>query len=470
MKIVVRDLSCTFHTTDIRVQGIIKDVCRARPNGYQFMPRFKKGRWDGYISLMRSRKTFPTGLLGDVVSALKARGYKVNIDLGPYGGAISRTVDPNCLNGIVLRDYQVEAAEQLLNAQRGIAKMATNSGKTEVAAAMLATLNPKAALFVVHRKELLHQTAERFEERLGVKVGKIGDGQDIEGDNITVAMIQTLSNVISKKATNELFHPYFKDTEVVMVDECHHASSDQMMDVLYKVPGKYRYGFSGTPLKRDVLADMKLISITGRVIYDIGNESLIEEGYSAKPTVTMHEIYSASDDDWEMDYQSAYAELIADNVKRNTRIARVAGEEANNGNIVLVLVNFIRHGEALNNIIHGSVFVSGSDSTEERQAVIQDMRDGKPGVYIASTIFDEGVDVPDVNVLILAGGGKSNVKLLQRIGRGLRKKQGDNVLHVHDFMDDTNKYLLSHTEERIDVYAEEGFEVRLPKASTSNTL
>ena len=86
----------------------------------------------------------------------------------------------------------------------------------------------------------------------------------------------------------------------------------------------------------------------------------------------------------------------------------------------------------------------------------------EPGVYIATPIFDEGIDVPAIDVVVLAGAGKSHIKLLQRIGRGLRKKEGeDNTLVIHDFIDDTNKYLFKHSKARVAVYKDEKFDKEL---------
>jgi superfamily II DNA or RNA helicase len=134
----------------------------------------------------------------------------------------------------------------------------------------------------------------------------------------------------------------------------------------------------------------------------------------------------------------------------------------------LILVTRIDHGLELQKMIEGSVFISGSDTTEFRQETIQKMRESKFGVYIATTIFDEGVDIPSVDTVILAAGGKSHVRLLQRIGRGMRHKEGLNQLIIHDFLDDTNMYLLSHSEERIDTYAKEGFQKFIDNDKTTS--
>lgn len=447
MWIIVGDISSEVKTKDYKVLARIREVCRARPSGFQYMPKYQSGRWDGYISLMHSMNKFPTGLLGRVVDALSAAGYKdISVSyespLLPY-----KEVTEDFLLDITLRDYQVYAANELLKNRRGVAKMATNSGKTEVISAIIKAINRKS-LVVVHRKELLYQTADRIRQRTDFPVGIVGDG-NWDPDVITVGMVQTLHS-------NDL--DYWKNNCTLIIDECHHVSSDQMMDVLGTVPGLYRFGFSGTPLKYDVLADMKLISMTGDVLVDISNTYLIDEGYSAVPKVNMVTIEEDSDEYWEMRYHDAYDELIVNNDSRNGWIRAIC---ENNKGTVLIIVNMINHGHLLSKSIDGSVFVNGSDDTEYRRSILEDMRSGKGGVYIATNIFDEGVDVPAVDTLIIAAGGRAKHRLLQRVGRGMRRKEGDNVINIYDFIDDTNKYLLRHSESRVEVYEKEEFQIDL---------
>lgn len=443
MKIKVGDIySQILKPIDYSGLSVIREVCRARPSGFMFMRKYKMGMWDGYISLMGGFSKFPTGLLDRVVIALKNRDIAVEYSDMGLQQVVNWHIDENMLEGIVLRDYQVDAAIKLLNAKRGVAKMATNSGKTEIIAAILKSLK-KRAIVVVHRKELLYQTAERIAYRTGFDVGRVGDGI-CEWKDITVAMVQTLSQ-----------RPFdFSKTHVVIVDECHHTSSDQMMNVLYRIPGEYRYGFSGTPLKNDVLSDLKLISLTGEIVTDISNKYLIDAGYSAKPRVNIVTMDSFSIDEWEASYQDAYDSLIVNNGARNRVIAQVASTSAGT---VLIMVERIEHGEILNELIPKSVFVNGSFDSAYRKKILKKMKSG--GVFIATPIFDEGIDVPSISTLIIACGGNSSNKLLQRLGRGLRKKAYDNVVQVFDFLDDRNMHLFRHSENRIDTLIEEGFEV-----------
>lgn len=447
------DLRSQILTYDPDTISIIRDVCRARPDGYQYMKRYRSGYWDGYISLMEPPNKFPTGLLGIVCDALDDHGVKYSIDVSGILTRKFKPIMPEMLRGITLRKYQIWAATQLLLYGRGIAKMATNAGKTEVMATCLKALGLPKAVIVVHRKELMYQTAARLELRLGLQTGDVGHVGDSLYDirDITVAMVQTLHN--------RQYDLQFTDNVVLMVDECHHASSAQMMTVLNMIPGSYRFGFSGTPLKYSRLDDLRLIGITGPIVVDVSNTDLINGGWSAKPTVILHTI--ESDEYWEDSYHDAYEQGIISNDKRNAIITWLATDA--HDKLVLILVTRLDHGRYLQKCIGpGCVFVSGSDAMKTRRDVLALMR--KPnatGVVIASPIFDEGVDVPGVDVIILAGGGKSHIKLLQRIGRGLRQKPGRNELIVHDFIDDTNKYLLAHSEARIVTYESEGFETRL---------
>lgn len=460
MRILIGDVYSQLDTTDLRVLGIVRNVCRARPKGFQFMPKFRERRWDGYISLMNG-SLFPTGLLTPVTNKLRKHGYTVDLVWNThYWKPTFSEIPPDLFGSITLRPYQLHAAHKLLKAKRGVAKMATNAGKTEVMAALAWAIGGQA-LVVVHRKELLYQTAERFQERLGVPIGTIGDGVKKNWQYLTVAMIQTLSNIIDEPYVQE----HLSDNVILMVDECHNASSDQMMDTLHKVPGQYRFGFSGTPLKYDDLSDLKLISITGRIQVDVTNEDLIDKGYSAEPRVHIHVVESK--EGWELEYHDAYDGLIVNNPARNEVVKQVAEDAAG---VVLIIVERIAHGQLLNDMIPTAVFVHGSDPTDYRQGVLDTMRKGDEGIFIATSIFDQGVDVPSVRTLIIAAGGKSHIKTLQRVGRGLRKKAGDNVLHVHDFLDDTNKHLFRQSGERISIYEREGFFCEITDTTNSPAL
>jgi len=448
---------------------IIRQTCRARPSGYQWMPKYKSGLWDGYISLVRGKR-LPTGLVSIVANVLTDNGIECkftweHLRTGNAAVGTNRRMYPAStsiamLDNVEIRDYQLDAINVLLNKERGVAKMATNAGKTVVFAALIKSLGNSNTVVIVQSKDLLYQTSDRLKSYLGRSVGVIGDSHR-STDDIVVATIQTLDSLL-KRGGLDVFKERFQHNNILVIDECHHVANNRTFDVLMKVPGWYRYGMSGTPLDRGLLNDLKLISCTGPLCVDVSNTQLIDAGWSAKPVVYMHELSESKYAGWSLDWQTAYTEMILENDQRNETILDIAQRELAAGKSALIIVTRIAHGRflAAGLVERGilATFVCGNSSVAERQQALSQLDSDDPRVVVATNIFDEGVDVPALDVVILACGGKSHIKLLQRIGRGLRRKEGRNVMHVHDFIDDGNNYLLDHTEERMAVYEQENFQ------------
>lgn len=449
-----------------KILGDLQEVLRAKPDGYRHMPRYKSRQWDGWISLIKRNK-FPTGLLHiateklDELAPLMEFDYKIKHTHIPSVDTHSITTGIKILHGRDrLRDYQRDAIRILAKEKRGVAHMATNAGKTYIMAALINLIGGRA-LIVVHGKELLYQIAGVMREQTsGMTVGLIGDGHmDLDKD-VTVATVQTLSSKVDEFEFSE----FFRQLDILMIDEVHHASARTVYETVMKIPAIFRYGFSGTPLKNNVLNDLQLMATTGPIVVRVSNEELIEAGHSATPEITMYRINGVRDDS--LKYQEAYRELIVRNGNRNIRIAKEAIKLAQEGGVVLVLVNRIDHQRyiASNIIVLGYsnyTMINGKHSTRTRQDVLERMRNGRAGVYIATGIFGEGVDIPSVDALIIAGAGKSHIRLLQQVGRGLRKKAGENRVTIIDFIDTANKYLVKHANKRKKIYQEEGFTVEV---------
>lgn len=471
-EVVIRvgDIFSTVETAPTSVFTHLRDICRARPEGYMFMPKYQSKVWDGYITLMKGMRTFPTGLLSYVSDALRDKGFVVNPRYisGPLEIDITKVPEDICYPTI-LRDYQVDAVEKLLSAGRGVARMATNAGKTVVFAALIKLLGNADAVVVVHSKDLLYQTRDRLEQYLDRPVGIVGDGYR-DDDDIVVATVQTLHSI--RSGGIDLGNT-FSDNKIIITDETHHIGHNTVYEDLLHIPGWHRYGFSGTPLNRGTLNDLKLIASTGPLAVDVNNAQLIEEEWSATPKILFHDVFrreDATDDDWEMNYFDAYALQVVESYTRNNQVCDIAISEVANGS-VLIIVTQLKHGEILYRLLKeevDAIYVNGSSSMRSRSSVLRKLGRGDNIVCIATPIFDEGVDVPSLDSLILACAGKSHIKLLQRVGRGLRKKEGENVVHIHDFIDSRNKYLLRHTEERLNVYKREGFEIILVEEEAVN--
>jgi superfamily II DNA or RNA helicase len=434
------------------VKGIIRGATKARPEGYQFMPRFRAKRWDGFISLYEAKeKRFPSGLFIRVLRALEEKGITVDAD---YEGSHWLCGHPPLWD--TLRPYQKHAAQAAMTHEHCVLHMATNAGKTYIIAYILQATGHNAVV-VVPTRALLTQTADKLEQLLGMDVGRYGAGQENLLD-MTVTTIASLG-----KLTGDVK----LDNRTLIVDECHHTSAETLYENLMQVPGMYRIGVSGTPLTYDDLRDLKLMAATGPVVHTLSNAELIEDGWSVKPEIKFVIIDTPKIGE-DVEYDEAYRAGIVNNDMRNQMIGRICAAEKERGP-VLVLANWVEH---VNEIMHhmpgslSSASVTGQSSNTALQRGLDWLRDSEIDVLVATDVYGEGIDVPAVATLVLAGGGRAHIKLLQKIGRGLRTAEDKNVVHVWDFLDDTSPYLLEHSEARHRLYKREGFEVELDDAVT----
>jgi superfamily II DNA or RNA helicase len=179
---------------------------------------------------------------------------------------------------------------------------------------------------------------------------------------------------------------------------------------------------------------------------------LIELGMAAKPVIEMHPMDLG---ELSTDYQEQYSEVVL-SPERNVKILEIL--ESYKYDSALVLVERLEHGQLLYEMLPNSIYANGSMDSTTRQAALDSLRQGNRTIVIATPIFDEGVDVPAVDLVILAGAGKSAIRLMQRIGRGMRPKADGRGLIIIDFID-SGKYLLKQSYERAKFYESEGFEV-----------
>lgn len=450
------NISAYLSPGDPLIPGL-ENILRVRPPNYWFSPAYQNwkrkmqglpvsGRiWDGWERFYSKRKTgfyFPTGFLfSPALKHLRSYFQDVRKNDGSYSDIK--------VFGIQLRDYQLEAARKALENQRGIIAAATNAGKTEIAAAIISAVK-KPAIFIVHRSNLALQTRDRFRERLRLEVDLFGAGGKDFGP-VTVATIQSLYSVLKKGKLPEL--DLF---EVVFVDEAHHEASSQYMYVLKRMPNAFwRFGLTGTPHRdKNDPKWWKFVASTGGILFEIKNQQLIEMGVSAKAKIYFYE-FKHSDADY-YSWQEVYRHLVEENLERNLLIKQLV-EDSEPG--VLVAVRTIRHGKQLQNLIRNSVLLTGEDSVEKRKQELKKLVEGKNKIIIATTWFYEGMDVPEIKTLVNASGGLSDIELLQKLGRGLRKKSDDSDLVFIDIYDKNNKYLEKHSAVRLQILEKEGLDV-----------
>lgn len=455
VKVTVYNCYIKVDTKDTDILASIYRHFSVPQEGYWFSPLYKQGRWDGKRHFFsRVTRKLPTGLLPELENFLE-RPYTFLDKRKPLKKvkAVTKLGEYDLTSKAF--SYQGEAVQECLAAGRGVLDLATNSGKTIVAAAIIKSLN-LPTLFVAGTKDIVLQTEEVFERVLEREISVLGAGRKELG-YITVCTAQSLIRLVKGKM-KELSH-----FEVIFFDETHHSSSDTWYKIALSIPARYRFGLSGTAFAGKNDKDWRLIGATGPLIKHVSNAELIERGVSAKPNVVFVE--AEVKEPVSGDYLTVVKEGIVNDVVRNCQIHAMSFALLKRDQNVLILTPRKVHGLNLFNMIRqhddkfNVFFNHGSLHAHARKKNLEKFKE-EGGVMIATTIYDEGVDIPQINALILAFGGKSKRKVLQRIGRALRRKiDGENVVTIYDFWDHHNEYLERHSRGRLNLYLGEGFEV-----------
>jgi superfamily II DNA or RNA helicase len=352
-----------------------------------------------------------------------------------------------------------------------VIRVATGGGKTEMAVAMT-EMNYVSTVFLVHRKDLLIQARDRF-NRYGHDVNVIGDSKfEIRNSPVTIATMQTLNRIVSDPSDKRHVETLklIAGCRQLFIDEAHLMASSLDKGNLfcslanYFVNATFRWGLTATPFMRAKYDNLLLESATGGLLYDVSSAYLIDKGFLTPPKVRMIKVPGKLEVKREKKSKPGdYWRKVADKGIRFNQIRNqlVANEVFGQGPI-LCLVATIEQGVVIQSMLDPSMqveFLTGQASSAERRDAVKALRSGQIDAIMATTIFDEGVDIPEIRKVILASGGKSQVKLLQRIGRGLRLAAGKHSVEIVDFRDEHHHMLLKHAEERLKVYHEEGFEV-----------
>lgn len=397
---------------------------------------------------------FPTGLLSLIEREAPNKGIHLTViderEFKPH-------FKPDDVNLGWLYWYQKEAVETALSEVRGIIKAPTGSGKTEIAAALVLSV-PCKWLFIVHRKNLVQDFVDRFELRTGLQASIFKRGNLDTSSEVQVCTFQTLYTAL--KAKDPHAQGLIKGAEGLIIDECHVQPADSHYKVTMAAENAYyRIGLSGTPFARGDKKSIMAISVLGEKIYEIKTETLIKEGVLAKPDIYMVPIYQESD---KATYQGVYGECIVRSTKRNKTVVDCV-EQARKP--CVVFVKEIKHGKDLLKRLERkeiqAEFVWGDiKSSEQRKASVRRLEYGDIDVIIANVVFQEGVDIPTLESVVMAAGGKSAISTLQKIGRGMRSDQGrKQTFQVFDIKDEGNKWLTKHSSARIKTYESEGHKV-----------
>ncbi len=425
----------------------VREVCSYPVSGAEWSDAYRRGLWDGRSHLFNAKTgKFGAGLVPVVKALLTKEGVECDVEDARETFTPRNSYGPMDAMMEGKFSYQRAACDAMMFGKQGILSAATNSGKTNICIAVAYNWNV-STLFVVSSRELLYQGQKRFMKVLGLtekEIGIVGDGHWSPGSWITIAIMDTLEARLETAPCKKLL----AKTKLLIVDECQYAGSETWFTVLEKCPAPLRYGVSGTALDRTDGADMRLISLTGDVLYRITNKELIDLGVSAKTDVIWDRV-STPVLKPKSKYPTVYKLGIVENEQLLEKVVEWTKIFYEEGLSVLILSEEIAQGKRIDEALWnktGGVFIphqyiSGTEEGKVRAAALDDFGSRALPVLLASSILDVGVDVPTVDALICAGSRKSRIKTMQRIGRGLRGQK----LIVVDFANYTHKFLLEHS-------------------------
>lgn len=459
-----------------------------RPLGYEFSTMYnrwildsngKKVRrmWDGWRRQIwktknRKRIYFPTGLLSLVRTHLDKNGIKYllsNCRIKP-----KKNMDLDFASDFKIRDYQDDVSDDGVTKGRGIIQIATGGGKTIVNAALIKKLGVKPFIIFVTSIDLLLQAKESLEAVLTqngkpIIVGQIGGGT-VDIRDINVMTVQTavravgekwdklkfdgddsddLTPILKQKA--EILH-LLRTTKGAICDEVQHWRAETCQLVARELDSAYyTYGCSATPY-RDEGDDLMIQACFGKEIIELTASELIRDKWLIAPSIKI--IHVRGETSPYRQWQQLYKDQVSENVEYNEMVASITNSYINEGRLVLVLVQQIKHGKMLASMIPDSVFLSGNSPKKKREENIKKLRKKEISCIVSTVIFDEGIDVCPLDTLVLAGQGKSRVRAMQRIGRILRPYPGKEVATAIDFRIH-QKYLFEHSISREKMYRTE---------------
>lgn len=425
------------------------------------------GGWSGRSTLFGWEKSsFPAGFLTLVYSELKKGGHQVQLlrkpapePLGPENPIV------NTFGRTEEYQYQYDTVDRLVRHRAMIARIATGGGKSNIANIAFARIG-RPTLFITTRSILMYQMKAAFEEAIDfqdlrhngrrVRCGVLGDGEWSPSSHLNVAMVQTLAARLKDPASEAQIRELLKQVELVILEEAHEASGESYFQILNAcVNAHYRLALTATPFMRDdEEANMRLMAVSGPIGIEVSEKDLIDKGILAKPIFKYHESPMPSQVRRSSNWQRAYHYGVVENHARNALVCAEAHRAAAAGISVMVLVQRKEHGKILREELLGMgircQYIFGESDQDRRKAALNALKTGETQVLIGSTILDVGVDVPAVGMVILAGAGKAEVALRQRIGRGLRRKPKGmpNIAFVVDFYDPISKHLVGHSKQR----------------------
>jgi len=399
---------------------------------------------------------FLTGLVPRIIKGLDRKGIEYELIGGENPLPHNSPNLPEIETFTEFRPDQIYLINKARRHIRGIIKSPTGTGKTLIQMGICSCYPQSTILIMAHTIDIVKQTVDEL-EKFGFE-----DIQEITGtsqikipvERIVVSTMQTFGKIMPNQ-----YMDYF---EVVIIDEAHHVRNTNSTygKILRQMLAPIRLGFTATlPENKDELIAME--GLLGPVIGELTIQDAVEEKILAKPVIQLFKTEYNRSVHSEKRYADAYEKGIVQNRQRNEKIAEIVSYYVDQHKSILIMVTKIEHGGLLERFILDKgvscKFVRGSTEGEERVAIKEALINKTVNCVIATVVWREGINIPTLDVVVNACGGKSEIMTLQAIGRGLRRTKDKDEVIIVDFFDNSHHYLISHFGERITLYMDNGW-------------
>ena len=479
--IIIRD------EVNIKIEGLELDARRSLVNafkydvpGARYLPAVRLGRWDGKVSYFQLGGSTYVNLLPEIIPILEKFNYDVELDdrrdystTFEFEKVTEQTFSHvawgpgHPLEGqpMELRDYQVEIINNFLENPQCIQEIATGAGKTVITAALSNAVTPYGrTIVIVPNKSLVTQTEKDYinmQQDVGVY---FGDRKEW-GRQHTICTWQSL-NVLLKNTKNGVgdctIGEFLEDVVCVIVDEVHMAKADALKSLLTGVMARIplRWGLTGT-IPKEPYESQALKCSLGPVIGRLSASELQSQGVLAQCHVNIVQLVDHAEFS---NYQSELKFLLEEPDRLKTMAQLIAQVNAT-GN-TLVLVDRVAAGHALVDLLGDrAVFVSGATKAKDRQDEYDEVATSTGKIIVATYgVAAVGINLPRIFNLVLVEPGKSFVRVIQSIGRGIRKAEDKDHVQIWD-VTSTCKFAKRHLTKRKTFYREANYPFTQEKLS-----
>ena len=478
-KLVIRD------EVNVKIEGLELGDRKALVNKFKFeipgaryQPSVRLGRWDGKVSYFQLSGSTYINLLPDILTYLDKEGYDIEVDdQRPYStnfefDTVTETTfadrtwpTGHSLAGqpIMIRDYQVELINNFLTNPQSLQEIATGAGKTLMTAALSASVEKYGrSIVIVPNKSLVTQTEADY-INMGLDAGVyFGDRKEF-GRTHTICTWQSLNILLKQSQSYEAeitIGEFLQDVVCVIVDEVHMAKADALKTLLTGVMARIpiRWGLTGT-IPKEEYAYQAIFCSLGTIVGRLAAKELQDAGHLANCHVNVVQLID------HVEYNNYQTELKY-LVETDARMAYLAGLilRVNETGNTLVLVDRIASGKLLTSYLGDrAVFVSGVTKATDRKAEYDEVAISTDKIIVATYgVAAVGINIPRIFNMVLLEPGKSFTRVIQSIGRGIRKAEDKDFVQIWD-VTSTCKFAKRHLTKRKSFYKEASYPFTIEK-------